>query len=1001
MAVTFGKPIVCPVIVGRDWHLAALRRCVDDVRAGAGQVLLVPGEAGVGKSRLVGELRTLCQREGWLVLEGGCFEHARSLPYGPLLDLLRGYAVARTPEELTASLGSSARDVAALLPELASRLPAMPPEPPLGPEQAKRHRFDALAQVFVDLAARAPLLVVVEDLHWADVASVEFLAWLAPRLPSRPILLALTYRGDEIGSAPRHLLAQLDRARVASELPLEPLSAAEVADMLSATFQLVRPVRADFLTALYGLTEGNPFFVEESLKSLVMAGEIFYEDGRWDRKAVDELHIPRSVQDAVRRRSKHLSATGRDLLAVAAVAGQRFAFALLADVTALPEAVLLPALKELVAAQLIVEVSAERFGFRHALTRQAIYGELLARERRTRHRQVADAIERLYGRTSEEVLADLAYHTYAAEDWERALDFAVRAGERSLALYAPRAAVDHFSRALVAAAHLGRDPALSVYRGRGQAFEILGDLPAARSDYEAALRAARAASLWREEWHVLLDLGLLWSGEDYAQTGEYYRQAHELATREGDRESVAHSLNRLGNWHLNVDEPHEALRDHERALAIFTADGLTRGIAETEDLLGMAGLLSNEPARGAQACARAIPIWRELGDRRMLSSTLTTRAVSGLVYQTEAMRAIAADRAGDLSAAEEALRLARDIQWRAGEAFALITLAACLGPRGELGRALEMLVEGQVVAEEIGHRQWMAGNNWALAHVYLDLGALDAAREAVERSWTLACQLDSAHWRGAAAGCLASVCIAQGDLQRAAAVLDAALPPGTPPRSYGRLEALRGRIELDLARGDASAALAACVDQGALAPLDQGDMPRLRLLAGLALEALDRRDEARAALEAALVVARAQGWRMLHWRIGARLAALYREAGRQEQADRHAAEARALIDAVAASVPDESLRRGFLASALAALPSPPARPAVRPETPAFGGLTAREREVARLVAAGKSNRAIAAELVLSERTVESHVTNILGKLGFTSRTQIATWALAASLATSG
>jgi DNA-binding CsgD family transcriptional regulator len=213
------------------------------------------------------------------------------------------------------------------------------------------------------------------------------------------------------------------------------------------------------------------------------------------------------------------------------------------------------------------------------------------------------------------------------------------------------------------------------------------------------------------------------------------------------------------------------------------------------------------------------------------------------------------------------------------------------------------------------------------------------------------------------------------------------------------LQALCGQTELALARGDAERALAIAAEQRALAPDEEVDMPRVRYQAGLALEALGRVEEARAVLDVAHRVAHREGWRTLQWRICARLAALALADQRHEDAAHLAAEARDVIDAIATGVPDEKLRRGFVAGALATLPAlaPPPAP-FRREVRVMGGLTAREREVARLVAAGKSNRAIAAELVVSERTVESHVTNILGKLGFTSRAQIAAWAVEVGMA---
>jgi predicted ATPase len=257
------------------------------------------------------------------------------------------------------------------------------PAPPLDPAQEKRRLFHALAQFFTRLAARHSLLIVIEDVHWSDETSLEFLLLLARRIAALPVLLLLTYRSDEQHEALGHALATLERERLLVEWPLTPLRPDEVDGMIRAIFDLETPVRAEFLEAICSLTEGNPFFIEEVLKSLVASGDIFYADGTWDRKPMSELRIPRSVQDAVRVRTAQLSTDAQRVLIVAAVTGRRFDFGLLQRVVQHDEPELLRLVKEMIGAQLVVEDTADHFAFRHALTQQVIYSGLLARERRS------------------------------------------------------------------------------------------------------------------------------------------------------------------------------------------------------------------------------------------------------------------------------------------------------------------------------------------------------------------------------------------------------------------------------------------------------------------------------------------------------------------------------------------------------------------------------------------------------------------------------------------
>lgn len=277
--MVFTKPVICPVLIGRATYVQALTRCIAEARAGRGQVVLVGGEAGIGKSRLVAEATARAADEGLLVLQGHCFEPDRLLPYAPLLDLLRALMAAQSPRAVLDLAGPAGPELARLLPELAALLLDGAPPAAVDPAQEKRRLFDALARVFVSLAGRAPLLVVVEDLHWGDDTTLDFVLHLARRSAALPLLLVCTYRSDEVHPGLQHVLAGLDRERLATEIALHRLEPGEVDAMLRAIFELTRPASADFLQMLYALTEGNPFFIEETLKALNAAGDITYAAG--------------------------------------------------------------------------------------------------------------------------------------------------------------------------------------------------------------------------------------------------------------------------------------------------------------------------------------------------------------------------------------------------------------------------------------------------------------------------------------------------------------------------------------------------------------------------------------------------------------------------------------------------------------------------------------------------------------------------------------------------
>jgi DNA-binding NarL/FixJ family response regulator/Tfp pilus assembly protein PilF len=990
----------CPTLIGRTDDLATLHLLVDRAGKGQGGVALVSGEAGIGKSRLLAGVKTYAASHGFLLLQGSCFPTDHAIPYAPLLDLLRSHfssqPIALPPPEVEPIAQAFLSDVGHVLADGTS----LPMFTSLDPEQEKRHLFTALAHFFTSEANKHPVLLIIEDMHWSDDTSLEFLHYLARHCLAHPLLILLTYRSDEVQPSLRHFLAHLDRERLAQEISLLHLTGREVEAMLRAIFALPPSARLELPEPIYTLTEGNPFFLEELLKSLISTGDIFYENGRWQGKPLGELRIPRSVQDAVQQRTDCLHERARHVLSLAAVAGRRFDFTLLQQLTHHDEQELLSVLKELIAAQLVVEESEERFAFRHALTRQAVYADLLVRERKGLHRAIAETLERLAAPALDTYLADLAYHFYEAGAWEKALEYGQRAGERAQAMYAPYAAIEQLTRALDAAHHLGRIATPKISLARGQAYETLGEFEQARADYERALEIARSVHDPAAEWQSLSALGFLWAGRDYSQTGTYYRQALELARRLGDPLTLAHSLNRLGNWHLNIEQPGEALGYHQEALTLFQQAHDAPGVAQTCDLLGMASLLGGDLVQGEAYYQQAVALFQELDDRQGLASSLATLAKLGGIYQSETSVPASISFAECLRLGEQAIKTAREIGSRSAEAYTLVSLGQLLGPRGEYARALEVAQAGLSLSEQIEHRQFMTFGHWELGVLYLELLALPEAQQQLEQALALAHEVGSQYWIRLVSGFLALAYLLQQDLTQAESILNAALPPDAPSQTSGQRLVWAARADLALARSDPGLTLDITDRLIASAANLSGErvIPRLWKLRGEALAALSLAAEAETTLQAAQAAARAQGLRPLLWRICVSLGKLYQTQKRQGEAEQAFLTARMLIEELAANVADERLRKHFLSQATAMLPPKRSLSPDRIAKQVHGGLTAREREVAALIAQGKSNRAIADELVVGVSTVEAHISHIFTKLGFASRAQIAAWAVDKGLA---
>ncbi|MGQ0601312.1 MAG: helix-turn-helix transcriptional regulator, partial [Anaerolineales bacterium] len=836
--------------------------------------------------------------------------------------------------------------------------------------------------------------------------SLDFLLALARHSAAHPILLLLTYRDDELHPALRHFLAELDRARLATELTLKRLSLAEVEAMIRAIFAQPQPIRGEFVKVVHEFTDGNPFFVEETLKALVASGDIYQLNGVWTRKPVTELRVPRTIHDAVQRRGAQLSDGARELLSFAAVAGRRFDFVLMQAVTGRNEGELLGAVKELLAAQLVAEESADHFAFRHALTQQAVYTGLLARERRARHRQLLETMERVYAGSADAHLEALSRHAFEAEQWAQAMNYARRAGQRAQSLYTPRAALEHYTRALESARQLSAPPPLDVLRERGQVNQTLGDFDAARADHELALETARAAGERRAEWQALIDLGFLWASRDYEQAGSYFREALALAPVLDDPATVAATLNRVGNWHANTEQPLEALRYHHEALRIYESLNDKPGLAATHDLLGITNYIFSDIMQAVSHYQKAIALFRELNDQGGLTSSLIIVSSRGADYLGSTAVVYPSTLAERLSDATEAQRLSRETGQRPGEAMSLMWLGLTHAISGGYGPALNFIRQGLAIAEEMQHRHFMTVGHLLLGTLYLDLLAHDRAQSHLEQALTFAHQTNSLVWVGVITGNLALTHLQGNDAASARAAgaraaLTTHLTPEMPMVSFGQRQMWCARAALALEEGEASAALDIVERLIRSAPNSDGGreaaIPRLNLLRAEALTALGRHREAESVAQAALTAAHQLDLASPLWRLHIVQGRNYLVWGKRDEAAQSFAAARAIFEPLAAAIPDVALRENFLRQASAPMARVSVSSPRRKAKQQFGGLTAREREVAALIAQGQSNKDIAEALTLSPRTVEVHVTNIMSKLNFNSRAQIAVWASAKKL----
>jgi DNA-binding SARP family transcriptional activator len=430
--------------VGRVPELAELMAGLDDAFAGRGRLFLVVGEPGIGKSRLAEEVMRHARARGARVLVGRCWEAGGAPAYWPWVQALRAAVRDTDSAALLAHLGAGGAQLAQIVPELRQRFPDLPEPPALESEVARFRLFDATAEFLGNISQAPPTVLVLDDLHAADAPSLLLLRFLARELRSTHILLLAAYRNvDPIPGRPlTETLAEVAREPVTRRVSLGGLSEREVAQYVELTASQI--ASTPLVTAVHQETEGNPLFVGEIVRLLAVEGV------GSESTAEARLAIPQSIRDVIARRLTHLSHECNRLLVLAAVIGREFALDALARLAGVSEDGLLDVLDEAMAARVLADVpgAADRLRFAHVLIRDTLYEGLAAARRARLHRQVVAALEALYGDEPGQHLAELAHHSIASSDVDKALRYAQRAGDRALALLAYEEAARLYQTAL-------------------------------------------------------------------------------------------------------------------------------------------------------------------------------------------------------------------------------------------------------------------------------------------------------------------------------------------------------------------------------------------------------------------------------------------------------------------------------------------------------------------------------------------------------------------------
>ena len=573
--------VLCEALVGRESEISLLEDALLATLRGDGGVVIVGGEAGMGKTRLVADLVTRARRRGCVVVSGVCSEAELSLPYLPFLEAIGNYLAREDVAALRERLGPAADDLAQLFPQMGR------PHPRGGEaQQAKLRLFESILQLLRDAARSSALLVVLEDLHWADPATRELLDYATRRLRSTNVLILATYRTDEMHR--KHaLLPTIEGWRRSGQVQMIELKALQpegVADIVCAIFE-ESGISDEFRDFLYERSEGNPFVVEEMLRDALDRGDIFHTAQGWDRKAVNEIRIPRTVKDTILRRLERLSRDEIAVLSAAAVMGRSFDLTTLAEVTGVDQTAVLSAIETGVTYQLLEEDRANygRYQFRHALTREAVYEDMVVPRRQQLHARVAEVLASRPYRAA----VDLAHHLLLAGKFDEAVGMCVTAADDATRGRAYRDAAALLERA---APHV-KDPA---ERGRllckaGEAYWNNTEPALAKALLEAGVADLDTGGLPLEAagWRVLLGR-CYWELQRSDLAREQFERARDVLETAGPSEALAVAYIRLSGLDVFDRTGDGGIGDAQRAAEVATAAGSGMALAWSWNFMALA-----------------------------------------------------------------------------------------------------------------------------------------------------------------------------------------------------------------------------------------------------------------------------------------------------------------------------------------------------------------------------------------------------------------------------
>jgi predicted ATPase/tRNA A-37 threonylcarbamoyl transferase component Bud32 len=762
-------------LIDRVEEINLLRGAVDRTVQGEGGLVFLHGEAGIGKTRLARELRAYARLRRMQVLYGRCpalFSMDGVPPYVLWSEVLRDYLHATSPEQLYKVVGFYPAEVAKLVPELRQRLPAIPQSLPIGPEHERDRLFEAVTQCITNVSKESPLLVVLDDLQWADQSSLLLMHYLTRDIHKSPLLILGAYRKTDVDE--KHplspILTELNRERLFQSVRLERMSFNDISEMIKQILGQ-DDVPKEFCELVYEKTRGNPFFAEEVIKSL-KEEEIIYRVGdKWALKDVSKIEFPANVKSILKARIGRLDEDCQNVLTLASFVGNDFTFEAINAITGLEENKVLELAEKILKTGLLKEREIrgeEVFSFADMLVRDVVYEEVSHFRRKKLHGVVGVALEKVYGRKIGEHFGELAAHFLESGDKGKALDYFSKAGEMAAKIYANSEAASYFQSALKLLEEKEGE-----FGEKGHVLERLGDIKRLVGEYDACLKYWNDALLmWKQpsekanvsRLHRKM-ANVLWEEMgDARRAREHHDRALKILETEPESIELASLYEDMAHMYYRVGDMTKALSVAEKALELAKKLDAQEVVASSYATVGAIFTFTGEKKKSCEYLEKALKIaldndytetaWRAQNNLAMAlpaekyetsfqcyeKAYELAKKVGDLSHQSWTGLVLAQSYIGmgnmnkAVFFAEESVALDRKVGNVSHLSLALGDLGIVYQILGEWDKSERCHKEASSISQEINEWQSIWMNYWSFGWLHFEKGEYAKARELLEKA---------------------------------------------------------------------------------------------------------------------------------------------------------------------------------------------------------------------------------------------------------------------------